>query len=75
MERLLAYFRLLDLSGEEDDLDDELSDSLFLDALLPGEAELPDLPDDELPVELPAFLYDLEGEPDEKDSFPEPCFL
>jgi hypothetical protein len=36
-------------------LDDELSDPLFLDPLPVPEAELPDLPDDELPEELPVF--------------------
>ena len=55
MKRLLVYLLLLDLSGEEDDLDDELSDPLFLDPLLPLEAEPPDLRDDELPEELPVF--------------------
>ena len=71
MKRLPVYFLLSDLSGEPDDLDDELSDPLFLDLLLTPEAELPDLRDDELPEELPVFPKDLELEPDEKDSFPE----
>ena len=53
--RLRGYYRLLDLSGAEDDLDDELPDALFLDPLVPPETEPPDLRDDELPEELPVF--------------------
>jgi hypothetical protein len=56
--------RLPDFSEESDDLDDLLPDSLLFEELLPLEAELPDLPDDEFPV-LPA---DCEWEPDENDS-------
>ena len=50
-----GYLRLSGLSVEPDDLDDELSDPLFLDPLTAPVAELPVLPDDELPEELPVF--------------------
>jgi hypothetical protein len=66
IKRLLFYLRWFDFSFEEDDLEDEVPESLLLEEVLPLEAELPDLPDDELPEELPD---DLEFEPDENDSF------
>jgi len=65
------HFLLPDFSDEEDDLDDELSELLLLEEVFPVEVELPDLPEDELPEELPVLPYDLECEPDEKDSLPE----
>ena len=65
------YFRLFDFSEGEDDFDDELSDLLLLVVVLSLETGVPDLRDDELTEELPGFPYDLECEPDEKDSFPE----
>ena len=70
-KRLPGYFLLSDLSAEPDDLEDELSDPLFLDPLLTPEAGLVDLPD-ERPEGFPEFTLDLELEPDEKDSFREP---
>ena len=71
MKRPPGYFLLSDLSVEPDALVVELSDPLFLNPLLPPEAEPADLRDDELPEDLPVFPKDLELEPDEKDSFPE----
>jgi len=71
----MYYLCLFDFPNAEDDLDEELSESLLLEELLPLEAELPeptDLPDEVLPEDLVVFPDDFEGEPDEKDSFPEP---
>ena len=73
MLNLFYYYRLPDFSDEEEDedLDDELPDPLLLEALLPFEAELPDLAEDGFPEEPPVFPVDLDREPVEKDCFPE----
>jgi hypothetical protein len=57
---------LADFSVEEDDLEDDLPGSLFLDEPFPCETALPDLPEDEVPAELP-LPYDFEWV--ENDSF------
>lgn len=53
-------------------MEDEVPESLLLEELLLFDTELPDLPDDELPEELPE---DLEWEPDENDWFLLPWLL
>jgi len=54
------YLRLSDLSDDEDDFGDELSDPLAAEELLPPETEPVELPDDELPDELLLLAFEPE---------------
>jgi hypothetical protein len=72
INRLSDYLRLSDLSGEEDDPDEGLSDPLLFDELPAFEPELTDPDEDEFPEKLRGFPDEFECVAVEKDSLPDP---